>query len=409
MKKLKLLLRYSKIYGNLSFILILQYFFVFLYVLTSLNYFTNSFDNYLLSKTYPVNKMAYFSSVEPILDEEDIQNIKNIDEIIANNMKFESIVAEYGSISSVFPIVKNGGINFNNAMYGAIFLDKNTFNVLADNNVADENANNILAISQGIGDSLELDKVYPMKLEKNDKFEDIKVKFVGKTKAGDNLLSSNVVTNSELTLSEINQKTSSGGEAFYLYIPEKLNISINDKKSIEGYLRNQGFSFSRLVYFKEGTDQAVIDDFIKRVDEARIGYAISNKEIIDSQKDELMSILNTRSDIVFGFVVILIFSLSTIIFVTYKKIGRFRNVMEILGFNKTKSLFINIFYNFLVFFLSVIVFAIYAYFSNKVEKTFYPYKILSKEFSIIFLLFLLINLFLSLFLFYKDKAREVVR
>lgn len=166
MKKLKLLLRYSKIYGNLSFILILQYFFVFLYVLTSLNYFTNSFDNYLLSKTYPVNRMAYFSSVEPILDEEDIQNIKNIDEIIANNMKFESIVAEYGSISSVFPIVKNGGINFNNAMYGAIFLDKNTFNVLADNNVADENANNILAISQGIGDSLELDKVYPMKLEK---------------------------------------------------------------------------------------------------------------------------------------------------------------------------------------------------------------------------------------------------
>lgn len=408
MKKIRLLFRYSKIYGSLSFILILQYLFIFLYILTSMNYFTNSYDNYMLSKTFPINKMVYFSSVELAINEEDIKDIKNIDEIIVNNEKLEKIIAGYKSISSVFPIVKNGVINFNSKMYGVVFLDKNSFNILADKNITDENDNNILAISQGVRDSLELDKVYPMRLEINDKFEDIKVKLVGKTKVGDNLLSSNVITNSELTLSEINQKISNGGIAFYLYVPENLNISINDKKNIEKYLYNQGFSFSRLVYFEENTDQTIINDFIKRVEEARIGYPISNEDIMLNQKEELNDILNSRADLVFGFLVILVFSLFTIVFISYKKIEDFRDVMEILGFNKRKSLLINIIYNFLVFFVAVLLFAIYAYFSNKAGNTFYPYKILSKEFSIIFSLFLLVNLFLSLFLYYKDKRKMEV-
>lgn len=403
MNKSKLLFKYSKLFGKINFLIIIQYILVLLILSMFLPPFRVSYQNYLSTFKYPMNKLVYYQNAESIYNN-NMDEMINKEELIKNDKKFLSIISKYKDIKAYSPLTRiYTSIEQDNGrrIYYDI-VDPVSFQNMVGKDISKYSGKYIGLINRNSYTKNNYKPVssYPFNLDVNGETVKLDILIIGYIEKDNFTMKPDIITNGDIGLEELNSPI------FIQDDIEKVYLMDNDLiRKYDTYDNENLYGFQRLVYFDKSTNQATINNFIAEVKNNDIGYINSNENLAQTQKDKLMNGINSKVDRVLALTVLMIFSLFSVLKVSHNKIYSFISTLHILGYEKKKSYLLNFLYNTFLFLVAlIIVGSIKSYIHGGfVARLFDPtatydtmYILTNIEYTVTFIFFLSSNLLLTL-------------
>lgn len=412
MKKIKLLNKYSKLFGLNKYFVIIQYLLVFTMLFNSIPELRNSYEAFQESKAYPFNKVLYYENLRSLRPRGDL--ILNADRLRVNNEKFMDLVAKEKDISSISPLINSVSIMDRKTKYKCNIYDINSFNSMAGKDFSKKDNNGslkVLVSRPRFGSAYKVGNTYPASLLIDGEEKEIDMEVVGYfNPLKDKIIKPTMYFGRTILL-----------EAFHPYVRENIsNYSFyaleNDfTSSLDSENPYNSTGFNRVVYFKEDASQENIDAFVEKVRANNIGYIFSNTEIQKAQKDRLIEIIFDHFDKLLALSLLLILTLFVILKTSYGKIRHFNAIVSILGLDTFNIYLLNFLYNVKLYFIASLIYIIplaltrdgyLSWLKDASSPPDYNRLLKGNEYLTITFIFLIVNTLLFVYMYLMDKKHK---